>query len=283
MSNEDSSAAGFSAGMAPMMAFAEAMNRNWMEMAWPGGFPGGDAPGQSLGGDTWKDAVEKQMQMAAISWKGFSDIMSGSAEGVWAEQDDLAERMSKQMAAAVRSFTGIDPNAMMAGAIGDWSPETVAFQSFGLTDADAAAYATEMAQLAISASEMSRTMFHLSRIVNNAWVDAAESFAEGSIEDQPDLSDPSALQREWLKTAEPILQERLASDEFVKANAEFIRAGASFSKARSAFARRFTDLIEAPNRQEMSEAYEAIQELRREVRSLRRNQKRLEQALAEKE
>lgn len=269
-------------GIAPMMALATEMNRNWMAMMGLGGFPsaneGGDGDGSP---DAWKEVVEAQIRLTAATWKNFGDVMSGFADTAWAGQDEIATQTAYQMAEAFRAVIGMDPREMMAGNSGEWSPETVAFQSFGMVDADAAQFGTDVAQLATTSSEAARTMFDLYRVIGDAWIEAAEAFAEANVEDGAALSDPVMLQRLWVKTSEPILQRALASDAFVDANAEFIRASTRQAKARSAFARRFTDLIEAPNRQEMTETYEVIQSLRREVRSLRRNQKRLEKALAE--
>jgi len=271
---------GFADGIAPMMAFAAAMNRAWLSAASLGGFPETGEGERHDASDAWKGAVETQMRAMAASWKSFNDIVMGSVDAVWEGQDKAAQKISDQMAAAFRNLTGMDPRDLMAGAGGDWSPQTVAFQSFGLADSDAAALTAELAQLATTSSEAARTMFDLYRVVGDAWMRAANAFAEANVETDTNLADPAALQRQWAATAEPILQQAFASDAFVKANADFIRAASRHSKARSALARRVAELIEVPNRQEMDETYEAIQELRREVRTLRRKQKQLEAALA---
>lgn len=270
---------GFSS-IAPMIAFATAMHRNWLAMASLGGFPSDNDERRTESSEAWKETVEARMRAMTSSWKSFSDAMMGSVDAAWEGQDKAAKEISEQMASAIRDFTGMDPREMMAGTGGEWSPQQVAFQSFGLGDSEAAAIAAEMVELATASSEAARTMFDLYRVVGDAWMSAAHAFAEANIESEADLADPKIQQRQWAATAEPILQKALASDAFVKANADFIRAASRQSKARSVFARRFTDLIEAPSRQEMTETYEAIQELRREVRKLRRNQKHLERALA---
>ena len=261
-----------------MMEITTTINRNLQAMASLSEFPSGQPSPRP--DSAFKGGSEAGMQAMASSWKRVGDAMMGSFDAVWAGQRNAAEKASEQMATAIRDMTGMDPRAMMAGTGAEWSPQTVAFQSFGLADSDAAAMATELTQLAMTSGEAARTMFELYRVVGDAWLQAAEKFAEANAEGAASLSDPTALQRQWIATAEPILQERLASAAFTKANADFIRASSLHSKARSALARRFTDMIEAPNRQEMTETYEAIQELRREVRTLRRDQKRLEHALA---
>lgn len=273
---------GFADSIAPMMAFAAAMNRAWLSAASLGGFPDAEKGQQGDPSAAWKGAVEAQMRAMAASWKRYNDVVMGSVDAVWEGQDRAAEKISEQMATAFRNLTGMDPRDMMAGNEGDWSPQTVALQSFGLADSDAAAIATELAQLATTSSEAARTMFDLYRVVGDAWLEAADAFAEANVASDTNLVDPAALQRQWAATAEPILQKAFGSEAFVDANADFIRATSRQSKARSALARRFADLIEVPDRQEMNETYEAIQELRREVRTLRRSQKRLEAALAEK-
>lgn len=273
---------GFAAQWMPMMALAASMNQDWLKMASLGGFPGSAADGGADAANPWQSMIEAQAGAIASSWQQLGDAMTDSAGKMRAGQDGMAEAVADQMNTLLRSFIGMDPQEMMAATSGgEWTPKSVAFQSFGPVDGDMATLGTEMAQLSMASGEASRTMFDLYRVVSDAWMNAARVFATKNAGNDIKTVNIVEQQRQWVATAEPILQKALASESFVKANADFIRASSRLAKARSAFARRFTDLIEVPSRQEMDETYEAIQELRREVRALRRNQKRLEQALNE--
>lgn len=267
-----------SAGMPHMFAlFASALNRNWEAMPKLQEFPqaeggAGEGPGKPAG-------LAGMPMQAMESWKMFGDAMQGAFDAAVSGQQATAEQMSRAMSATFKAFTGLDPTDMLKGVGGDWSPKQVAFRSLGIGDGDAMAKMAEMTQLATATGETARAAMNLHRIVNDAWLRAAQAFAKTQSGFGKARSDPVELHRAWVKTAEPILQDMLRSKAFVEAQAELVRTGVRRKQAKTALAKRFTKFIEAPHRQEMNEAYEAIQELRREVRTLRRNQKRLEEAL----
>jgi hypothetical protein len=287
MSNAESSGSGreeaFGAGMASMLAFfMAALDSNRALLSSLNEFPQASAKtGERIGGDVGRMNVMNMPMEAIVSgWKIFGDAMQAAFAGVSRGQDDAAARMSQSIATAFRNFTGMDQNDILGGLAGDWSPKHVAFRSFGLGDSDALAMSAEMVELAAASGETARAMLSLYGLMSESWMKAARAFSETDSARAGVPSDPAQLQRAWAATAEPILQETLRSEAFLKANAEFIRIASRQAKARSALARRFTDFIEAPHRQEMNETYEAIQELRREIRTLKRGQARLEKALA---
>lgn len=267
------------AGMAPMFAlFASAMSGNWTTLSKLGGFPRtGKEPETPTA--AWPDLAGMQMQAMASSWKLFGDAMQGAFDAASKGQEGMAEQASRAMATTLRSFTGLDQNDMLAGAGRDWSPKQVAFRSFGVGDEDAVALSADLVHLASGVGETARAAMNLCRIVSDAWLRAGQEFSRRFPERDEASSDPVELQRAWASTVEPILQDALRSGAFVEGQAAFIRASSRQAKARSALARRFADFIEVPHRQEMNETYEAIQELRREVRILRRRQRQLEEAL----
>ena len=238
---------------------AAALGRSWSAFASAARFPDGNG--------------DSSVTMATLAWKIFADALQGAFDAA------SKGKVNEGAATAFRTFTGLDPGDVREGIEANWSPKQVAVRSFGLGDSDAMALWAEQVQLATATSEAARAAVNLGRVVSDAWLRAAEIFFGGDRDGKKPPADLSELQRQWAAVAEPILQEALGSNAFVNAHAEFLRSTSRQAKARSAIAKRFTDLIEAPSRQEMKEAYQAIQELRREVRSLKRNQKQLEHAL----
>jgi hypothetical protein len=238
---------------------AEALGRSWSAFASAARFPDGK-------GDSY-------VTMATLAWKIFADALEGAYESV------SRGKVDEGAATTFRTFTGLDPGDVREGVEATWSPKQVAFRSFGFGDSDAMALWGEQVQLANTTSEAARAAVNLGRVISDAWLRAAVKFFGGNQNGKKPPEDLSELQRQWAEVAEPILQETLGSSAFVNAHAEFLRSSSRQAKARSAIAKRFTDLIEAPSRQEMKEAYQAIQDLRREIRSLKRNQKKLEHAL----
>jgi hypothetical protein len=282
MSDNDSSKADDAAASAMAATFAlftSALSHNWSQLMAMPGFPqvsdgAGEAP---LDGTNFPNLAGMPLQAMAPAWKMFNDAMRWTSDFAAMGEGGAADRASRSMAAAFQAWTGLNPSDLLAGAGRDWSPKQVAFRSFGFGDNDALAFSAEFVRLATASSENARATMTLYRILSEAWLKAAQDFA--GRRRVPDVApDIVELQRNWAETAEPVLQDALRSEAFVNAQADFIRTGASQAKARTVFAKRFTDFIEAPSRQEMNEAYEAIQDLRREVRELRRQQKRFEAA-----
>jgi hypothetical protein len=258
--NQQEASPAFSPLMASMFEpMAAALGRSWSAFA----SVARSADGQSASSVT----------MATLAWKTFSDALQGAFDAA------SKEKVDGGAATAFRTLTGLDPGDVREGIEANWSPKQVAVRSFGLGDSDAMAFWAEQVQFGNATSEAARAAVNLGRVVSDAWLRAAEKFFGGNRDGKKPPADLADLQRQWAAVAEPILQETLGSNAFVSAHAEFLRSTSRQAKARSAIAKRFTDLIEAPSRQEMQEAYQAIQELRREVRSLKRNQKQLEHAL----
>ena len=273
----------FGAGITSMLAFfTSTLDRNWALLSSLKEFPqAGAETDEKFGEDAdHTNIVDVQIQAITSGWKMLGDAMRTAFDDASRGRDDAAARMSQSMATAFRSYTGIDQNDMLNGLARGWSPKQVAFRSFGLGDSDALAISAEMVQLAAASGKSARAMMRMYSIVGNSWLEAAGVFSKAYSGRDAIPTDPARLQRAWAAIAEPILQETLRSEAFVEANAEFIRTASRQAKARSSLAKRFTDFIEAPHRQEMNETYEAIQELRREVRALKRNQTRLEKTLA---
>jgi hypothetical protein len=284
MRNEDASAQDNAPYQGPppfLTAVFSMMDWNWAARHFMTPFPESadrtaDA-GSLKAADVIEDSASAYWRPLSSAYIGFGELMQKSFDAALASQDTAVKEFSALFADAFRGFTGVDPAALLAGSESNWSPNRVLLQSFGLGESDTVSTLSDLTRLALSASKSAEATLGVLSIVNGAWLRAARTFAEQA----PPAADklgPIDIQRAWAAVAEPILQDTLRSDAFVKAHAVFLRASSQHAKARSALSRRVAAFLEVPSRQEMDETYEAIQELRREVRALKRGQAKPERA-----
>jgi Poly(R)-hydroxyalkanoic acid synthase subunit (PHA_synth_III_E) len=278
MRNEDASAqdsASDRGTVAFLTAVFSTMDWNWAARNFIPLFPErGDRAedaGSPKAAEVAEDSANAHWRSLSSAYIGMAEFMQKSFDTALATQDTAVKEFSGVFADAFRGFTGVDPAALLAGSESDWTPNRVLLQSFGLGESDTVSTLSEVTHLALSAGKSAEATLAVISIVNSAWLRAARTFAEQAPAATATLG-PIDFQRAWAGVAEPILQDTLRSDAFVKAHAVFLRASSQHAKARSALSRRVADFLEVPSRQEMDGTYEAIQQLRREVRALKRSQ-----------
>jgi hypothetical protein len=248
--------------------------RNFMS-SFPERVDPADDAGSQRAGEFGEDSASAHWRSLSSAYIGFGELMQRSFDTVLSTQDTAIKEISGVFSDAFRGFTGVDPTALLAGSESNWSPNRVLLQSFGLGESDAVSTLSDLTRLTMTASKSAEATLAVISIVNGGWLRAARKFAEQAPAATATLG-PIDFQRAWAAIAEPILQDTLRSDAFVRAHAVFLRANSQHAKARSALSRRVADFLEVPSRQEMDETYEAIQQLRREVRALKRGRARPE-------
>jgi Poly(R)-hydroxyalkanoic acid synthase subunit (PHA_synth_III_E) len=282
MRNEDASAQDSASDHGPaafLTAVFSMMDWNWAARNFMPSFPErgerAEEAGSQKAAEVAEDSASAHWRSLSSAYIGFAEFMQKSFDTALGTQDTAIKEFSGVFADAFRGFTGVDPAALLAGSESNWSPNRVLLQSFGLGESDTVSTLGDLTRLTLSASKSAEATLAVISIVNGAWLRAARTFAEQAPAATATLG-PIDFQRAWAAVAEPILQDTLRSDAFVKAHAVFLRANSQHAKARSALSRRVADFLDVPSRQEMDETYEVIQQLRREVRALKRGQARPE-------
>lgn len=200
-----------------------------------------------------------------------------SAQTSW--RDALSNTASQMMAAA----TGLNQTQFQDALRGEWSPGLVAIQSLFPLGHDFLQLSAECAESAARFQDVATASLRMSKLLGEGWLRANNEFTKaastfrGRSGSEQDVKEIYAI---WTATAEPILQGVLRSQDYLDAQADMVRAGAAHAEARSKIMRRVADALEVPDRKEMNETYEAIQEMRREIRKLKRTQRTLRAQLA---
>jgi polyhydroxyalkanoate synthase subunit PhaE len=113
-----------------------------------------------------------------------------------------------------------------------------------------------------------------SGIVLEAWLRAAQTYAEefGGAGDR--TVDSKALMARWTETANRVLLETQRSAPYLATQAAMIRAGTELRLAQQATAERWAEQFSLPTRTEVDDLTRTVTELRRELRAMRRKTRR---------
>jgi hypothetical protein len=263
-----------------IQAMALAVDTHSSLMKSVAGFPQG--PGDSANSTQTQNipvdmrAASQASARAAVStFSSFAEFLQQASAASLSAQQAAAREWGDRLAESFRAVVGTDPAVFLAASERDWSPNKVVLQSLSLADNRGVSIMADLARFLMTAQEASTKAASVMAVMNGAWLKAARTYADQAAPSAAAETKPAALQHAWAAVAEPILQDALRSDSFANAHASFLTASSRHAKARSALARRFADFIEVPSREEMNETYEAIQDLRREVRALKRLHKDL--------
>ena len=195
----------------------------------------------------------------------------------------ITGKISSLTTKLVRGLTGLDRSKTMAAlSSGDWSPEQVAVRTLVGDGGARLQFPVEIMQCAVSFGGATRAALNVTKLRRGGWVKAGGAFAKQvSIRDMSfDTKENLVrLQSLWVETAEPIQQDIMGSPEYCDAQAEFIRKATKFSRNRSRILSRAARALEVPDREEMNDAYRAIQDLRREVRAQKRDVRQLQKGV----
>lgn len=267
----------------PWFGVANALGQDVQDLVPPLNFPQFEG-GEGSGDEAAKPVIDVMnahfKQMSALS-----ESLSTQGAQIWDQMLAFQEQQFKAFSEAVddglRAATGMDQDTALRAISPEWSPAQVALRSLGVNDDNGLQMANETA-FAISAwVEAQNASMKLSKMMSDAWTKAAHDFSVAITEleaEGPDISDMTEFHRLWVRTAEPVLQATIRSEEFCAAQADFVRKSSRHAKLRSQILDRVAKSLELPGPTEMNQAYEAIQDLRREVRTLKREVRALKRA-----
>lgn len=113
---------------------------------------------------------------------------------------------------------------------------------------------------------------HYQEVISAAWLRAYNHFSDEFMDSLNEESTGSEeMLKRWLKIADEELVNTLRSDEFLDAQREFFAAGSSYRLKYQEFVDMWCDNHGIPTRSEVDDLHKIIYDLRREVRTLKRN------------
>ena len=113
---------------------------------------------------------------------------------------------------------------------------------------------------------------HYQEVISAAWLRAYNHFSDEFMDSLNEESPGSEeMLKRWLKIADEELVNTLRSDEFLDAQREFFAAGSSYRLKYQEFVDMWCDNHGIPTRSEVDDLHKIIYDLRREVRTLKRN------------
>ena len=118
---------------------------------------------------------------------------------------------------------------------------------------------------------------HYQEVISSAWLRAYNNFSDEFMDSLNEESPGSEeMLKRWLKIADEELINTLRSDEFLDAQREFFAAGSSYRLKYQEFVDMWCDNHGIPTRSEVDDLHKIIYDLRREVRTLKRNIEKIE-------
>ena len=117
---------------------------------------------------------------------------------------------------------------------------------------------------------MRRRSLEHNAVTLEAWLRAARRYAEQLGKDGKPETDSKGLLDRWIEVANRELIETQRSEPYLRTQVALIRASTDLKVAQSELAEYYGERLGIPTRTELDDVHRTVTELRREVRSLRR-------------
>ena len=203
---------------------------------------------------------------------------------LWSAATALAASIAARVPAALAPGTGpergldplvaatfqkmLDPRAWLAG-IGEMD-EFLSRMAEGPRFADLWDVERRYASVFQAWMVMRRRSLEHNAVTLEAWLRAARRYAEQIGKSDKPETDAKALLDRWIEVANRELIETQRSEPYLRTQAALIRASTDLKMAQAELAEYYGERLGFPTRKELDDVHRTVTELRREVRSLRR-------------